>query len=118
MPRNDSGLLVVPGSVTGQFENLGGQVFQNGGQVDWGTGANSFGVVAFSEESMDSTDWELKAGSAGSGLGFGFGFSCAFTFSRHFRWFLTSLFFVGESKFAMKLSGNVVFVVAFIQTNF
>jgi hypothetical protein len=85
VPWNDSGLLVVPGSVTSQFENLGGQVLQNSGQVDWGTGSDSFSVVTFSEESMDSTYWELEAGSARSGLGFGFGFSCAFTFSGHFR---------------------------------
>ena len=30
---NDPGLLVVPGGVAGQFQDLGGQVLQDGGQV-------------------------------------------------------------------------------------
>ena len=88
MPWNDSSLLVVSGSVTSEFEDLGGQVFQNGGEVDWSTSANSFGVVAFSEESVDSSDWELKAGSAGSRLRLGFNLAC-FTFSGHFVDFFT-----------------------------
>ena len=80
MPWDDSGFLVVSGGVTGELENFSGQVFKDGGQVDWGTGSDSFGVVTFSQKSMDSTDWELEASSAGSGLGLDFNFAC-FTFA-------------------------------------
>jgi hypothetical protein len=57
--RDDSGLLVISGSVTGQLENLSAQVFENGSQVDWGTSTNTLGVVAFSQESVHTTDWKL-----------------------------------------------------------
>ena len=79
---DDSGFLVVPGGVTGQLENLSAQVLEHGGQVDWGASSDSLGVVAFSQKSVDSADWELKAGSAGSRLGLGFRFS-GFSFARH-----------------------------------
>ena len=82
MSWDDSGFLVIPGGVTGQLEDLSAQVFEDGGQVDWGTSSDSFGVVSFSEESVDSTDWELEASSAGSRFGFSFRFS-GFTFARH-----------------------------------
>lgn len=45
MPRDDTGLLVVPGCVPCQLEDFGGQVFHDGGQVHWCTGADAFGVV-------------------------------------------------------------------------
>ena len=63
MSGNDSSLLVVPGSVTCQFQNFSGQVLENGSQVDWGTRTNSLGIVSLSEKSMDSTDGELKTSS-------------------------------------------------------
>lgn len=34
MTGNDTRLLVVTGSVTGKFKNLGSQVLENGGEVD------------------------------------------------------------------------------------
>ncbi|KAH3662028.1 hypothetical protein OGAPHI_006209 [Ogataea philodendri] len=55
---DNSALLVVSSSVTGQFQNFGSQVFQNSSQVDWGTGTNSLSVVTVSEQSVDSSDWE------------------------------------------------------------
>merc|ERR550514_2244600 len=66
---DDSGLLVVLGGVTGELENLGGEVLKDGSEVDWGTGSNSLGVSSLLQESGDSSDWELKSGSHGSGLG-------------------------------------------------
>ena len=35
MARNDTGLLVVAGSVTGQLKNLGSEVLKDGSEVDW-----------------------------------------------------------------------------------
>ena len=68
MARNDSALLVVSGGVSGQLENLGGEVLKDGSQVDWGTGTHSLGVVSLAEESVDATDGELKSRAAGSAL--------------------------------------------------
>jgi len=34
---DDTGLLVVTSSVTGQLEDFGSQVLKDGGEVDWGT---------------------------------------------------------------------------------
>ena len=60
---DNSGLLVVLGSVASEFEHLSSEVFEDGGEVDGGTGADSFGVVGVSEETSDSADGELKTGS-------------------------------------------------------
>lgn len=46
MSGDDTRLLVVTGGVTCQFQNFGSQVFHDGGQVHWGTGSDTFGVVA------------------------------------------------------------------------
>jgi len=79
---NDSGLLVVTGSVAGQLENLGGQVLHNGSQVDRGSGTDSLGVVSLAEQTVDATDRELESCTAGSALRLSLDFS-AFASSRH-----------------------------------
>lgn len=38
---NDTRLLVVPGGVTGQLEDLGREVLEDGGEVDGGSGSDS-----------------------------------------------------------------------------
>ena len=83
MSWDDSGLLVVTGSVTSQLEDLSSEVLEDGSQVDRGTSAHSLGVVAFAEESVDSTDGELKPSAAGSALRLSLGLS-SFSTSRHF----------------------------------
>lgn len=47
MSRDDTGLLVISGGVTCQLKNFSGQVFEDGGEVDWSTSTNTFGVVTF-----------------------------------------------------------------------
>lgn len=79
---NDSGLLVVTGSVAGQLENFGGQVLHNGSQVDRGSGTDSLGVVSLAEQTVDATDRELESCTAGSALRLSLDFS-AFASSRH-----------------------------------
>ena len=59
--RDDSGLLVVAGSVAGQLQNFGSQVLENGSQVHWCTGSNTLGVVALAQQTVDSAHWELKS---------------------------------------------------------
>ena len=63
---DDSGSLVVSGGVTGELEDLSGEVFEDGSKVDWGTGSDSLGVSSGSEVSGDSSDWELESSSGGS----------------------------------------------------
>jgi hypothetical protein len=60
MTRNDTGLLVVARGVASQLEDFGCEVLENSGQVDWGTGADTLSIVALSEETMDTTDWESE----------------------------------------------------------
>ena len=64
---DDSGLLVVLSGVSGQFEDLSSEIFEDGCQVDGGTSSDSFGVVGVSEETADSADGELETGSGGLG---------------------------------------------------
>ena len=59
---DDSGLLVVTGSVACELKNLSCEVFEHSCQVDWGTGSNSLSIVAFPQQTVDTSDWELKSG--------------------------------------------------------
>ena len=79
---DDSRLLVVTGGVACQFEYLSSQVFQNGCQVDWGSGSNALGVVAFPQEPVDSSHGELETSTRRAGLGFALNFS-SFAAARH-----------------------------------
>lgn len=56
MTRDDARLLVVTGGVTGELENLGSEVLEDGGEVDGGTGTDTLGVVAALKETVDTTD--------------------------------------------------------------
>jgi len=68
MTGDDAGLLVVTGSVAGQLENLSSEVLHDGSQVDGSTGTNSLSIVSLAEETMDTTDRELKPSTVGAGL--------------------------------------------------
>ena len=88
MAGDDPGLLVVPGGVAGELEDLGGEILHDGGQVDRGSGSNSLGVVSLAEEPgwndgnywlqrvewreispVDTAHRELETSAAGPGLG-------------------------------------------------
>lgn len=58
---HDSGLLVVLGGVTGELEDLSGEVLKDGSEVHGGTSANSLGESALLEESGDSSNGELES---------------------------------------------------------
>ena len=60
--RNDSALLLLSGDHDGNFEDLGDEVLEDSGQVDWGTAADSVSVSSLLEESGDSSDWEGESG--------------------------------------------------------
>jgi hypothetical protein len=53
---DDTRLLVVAGSVTGELENLGGEVLEDGGEVDGGARTDALGVVAALQETVDTAD--------------------------------------------------------------
>merc|ERR550514_1985179 len=58
---HDSASLVVLGGISCELENLSGEVFEDSGHVDWGTGSNSGGSSRVSEVSGNSSNWELKS---------------------------------------------------------
>ena len=62
-------LLVVTCSVSSQLEDFGGEVLHNGCQVDRGTRSDTLGVVALSEETVNTANWELKTCSCRPALG-------------------------------------------------
>jgi hypothetical protein len=59
---DDTGLLVVAGSVTSQLENLSSEVLKDGGEVDGSTSTDTLGVVALPQETVDTTDGERETG--------------------------------------------------------
>ena len=79
---DDPGLLVVTGSVTGQLEDLSGEVLHDGGQIDGGTSTNTGGVVSLAEETVNTSNGELETSTAGPGLGLSLNLS-TFTTSGH-----------------------------------
>ena len=60
MSGNDTGLLVVAGSVTGQLENLSSEVLKDSGEVDGSTGTDTLSVVALAEKTVDTADGERQ----------------------------------------------------------
>ena len=68
MTGDDSGFLVVTGSVTSEFKNLSSEVLHNGSQVDWCTSTDTFGIVSFTEKTVDTSNGELKSSPGATGL--------------------------------------------------
>ena len=80
--RDDPGLLVVPGGVASELEDLRGEVLHDGSEVDGSSSTNTSGVVSLAKETMDPANGELKASAAGTGFGLGLDFS-TFSSPRH-----------------------------------
>ena len=69
--RHNTALLVVTSGVSGEFEDFGTQVFQDGRQVDGGPSTHTSGVLALTQVTSDTTDGELQTslgGRAGGAL--------------------------------------------------
>jgi hypothetical protein len=60
--RDDARLLVVPGRVPSQLQHLGGEVLEDGGEVDGGAAADALRVAALLEVAPDTADGELEPG--------------------------------------------------------
>ena len=82
MARVDPLLLVVTGRVASQLEDLGGEVFHDGCQVDWSARSHPLSVVSLAEETVDTSYGKLEPSAGGAGLGLCAGFA-AFSPSRH-----------------------------------
>ena len=65
VPRDDPGLLIVPGSVAGQLKDLGSEILQDGGHVDTGALLGPLGVVALLQQLVAARHGELEAGLLG-----------------------------------------------------
>ncbi len=61
MTGDDSGLLVVTGSVACQLQNFSSQVLEHGSQVDGSTGTHTLGVVTFTQKTVDTAHGELQS---------------------------------------------------------
>ena len=59
---DDTGLLVVARSVTGQLEDFGSEVLKDGSEVDGSTSTDTLSVVALAKETVDTTDGESETG--------------------------------------------------------
>ena len=60
MTRDNPGLLVVSGGVTGQLEDLGCQVFHDSCEVDWSTSTYTLGIVALAQKTVNTSNGELQ----------------------------------------------------------
>jgi len=60
--RDNTGLLVVAGSVASQLENLSSEVLENGSEVDGSTGTDTLGIVTLAEKTVDTADGECETG--------------------------------------------------------
>ena len=98
MSGDDTGLLVVPGSVTSQLKDLSCQVLHDCRHVDGCACSHPLSVVAFPEEfyivqdktfslpeePVNPPHWELKSSPARAGLSLALGLSSLAT-ARHFQ---------------------------------
>lgn len=65
---NDTGLLVVTGGVTGQFEDFSSEILQNSSEVNGSTGTDTLSVVALAEQTVNTTNGEGQTGLGGTAI--------------------------------------------------
>lgn len=65
---DDTSLLVVSCSIACQLQNFSSEVLHDGSQVNWSSRTYTLGIVALTQQTVDSAHWELKASPAGAGL--------------------------------------------------
>ena len=72
---DDTGLLVVTSSITGQFKNLSSEVFHDGSQVNGSTSSYTLGIVALAQKTVDTSNGELESSPAAAGLALSLNFA-------------------------------------------
>lgn len=60
MTGDNTGLLVVTGSIAGQFQDLSGEILEYSGEINRGSGTNTLSIVSLPEQTMNTSDWERK----------------------------------------------------------
>lgn len=61
-------LFIVPGGISSQLEHFSRQILHHGSEINRRTGADTFRIVAFSEETMDPPHGKLQPCPAAAGL--------------------------------------------------
>jgi hypothetical protein len=65
----DSGFFEVTSGVTGQLEDVGGEVLEHGGKIYASADADTRSVVALAQETMDTANCESETGPGGAAAG-------------------------------------------------
>lgn len=60
MAGNDTGLLVVTGSVASQLEDFSSKVLEDGSEIDGCAGTDTLSIVALAEQTMDTANGECE----------------------------------------------------------
>jgi hypothetical protein len=60
MAGDNTLLLVIASGISSEFEDLGCEVFEDGSEVDGGTGTDTLSIVSALQHTMDTTDGELE----------------------------------------------------------
>jgi len=58
--RDNTSLLVVSSSIASKFEDFGSKILENGSEIDRSTSTDTLGVVALSQETVDTADGECE----------------------------------------------------------
>lgn len=66
MTGDNSGFLVVSGSVASQLKNFGSEVLEDSSEVDRSTGTDALSVVTLPQKTVDTTDGERETGLGGT----------------------------------------------------
>ena len=94
--RDDMGLLVVTGGVTGELEDLSSEVLEDGGEVHRGTSSDTGRIASFTKETRNTSDGELQTGASRARSGLATLLAAAsftFTFSSHYDVCVLGMFF-------------------------
>ena len=102
--RDDARLLVVPGRVARQLQDLGRQVLQHRRQVHRGPGTDTLGVVTLAEQTVHSAHGELETGPRRASLGLSASFAALFATSRHDSGSTVTV----ENDFSERRNGNFI----------
>lgn len=68
MTGNDTGFLVVTGSVSSKLEDFSSQILEDSSQIDRCTRTNTLSVVALPQQTMDTADREGKTSFRGAAV--------------------------------------------------
>lgn len=82
MSRNNSGLLVIAGSIAGKLKYFSRQVLKNCSHIHRRAGTDALCVVPLAENTMNSANCKLKTSSRWTAFGFAAAFAW-FTTTRH-----------------------------------